>query len=105
MDKRLFGQRLKEIRKNKNLTQEQLAEMIEKDDKHISALERGIHFPSFDTLEKLSKALDVQLHELFFFEPFRDNKFLYNESLKMLQNADEKQLKQIYYFLSAIMAG
>jgi len=34
----------------------------------LSYIERGIHAPSFDTLEKLSSALKVSFSELFNFE-------------------------------------
>lgn len=105
MNKEMFGKRLKEIRVNKHLTQEKLAEMVGKDSKHISALECGHYFPTYDTLEKLSKALDVELHEMFLFSHFCNNDFLASESIRMIKQADEKQLKQIYYFLSALMAG
>ena len=91
MDKLFFGQRLQEIRKNKNLTQEKLAEKIGTEESHISSWERGVYFPKYKMLEKIAEALDVEMHELFFFEHFRDDKFLYNESLKMLEKADEKQ--------------
>ncbi len=104
MDKILFGKRLRELRKNKNLTQEQLAELIGKEDKHISALERGLHFPTYPTLKKLSKALDVELNEMFFFLHYRDNNFLLEKNLEMIKNANDEQLKVIYHFLSAILA-
>jgi transcriptional regulator with XRE-family HTH domain len=104
MNKKIFGRRLRELRKNKNLTQEKLAEIIETEESHISALERGINFPSYSTLEKLAKALNVEYHELFFFLHFREEDFLRQENLKMLEEASPEQQKVIYHFLSAILA-
>lgn len=37
--KNLFGRKIKEYRKKKNLTQAQLAELVNVDDKHISCIE------------------------------------------------------------------
>jgi DNA-binding XRE family transcriptional regulator len=51
--KKLLGQRIKEIRKSKNLTQPALAELVNVDSKYISRIETGNSYPSLDTLEKL----------------------------------------------------
>ena len=49
------------------MTQESLAELTGLSVEFISYIERGIHAPSFDTLEKLSEALKVSFSELFNF--------------------------------------
>ena len=54
------------------MTQESLAELTGLSVEFISYIERGIHAPSFDTLEKLSEALKVSFSELFYFEQDRD---------------------------------
>lgn len=54
------------------MTQESLAELTGLSVEFISYIERGIHAPSFDTLEKLSEALKVSFSELFNFEQDRD---------------------------------
>jgi len=65
--RRNFGKRLQQIRKYKGFTQAQLAEAMDLSVEMISNMERGINGPSFDTLEKLSAILKVQVHELFLF--------------------------------------
>ena len=62
-----FGRKLRQIRRFKNLTQEQLAEAIGVSVEFISNIERGINAPSFDTLEKLSEFLNVSYVDLFNF--------------------------------------
>ena len=42
--KNLFGRKIKEYRKKRNLTQAQLAELVNVDDKHISCIESGKNF-------------------------------------------------------------
>jgi transcriptional regulator with XRE-family HTH domain len=57
--------RIREIRKQRSLTQEALAERIDRSVDAISGLERGLALPSFETLEKLAQALDVPLRDFF----------------------------------------
>ena len=64
-----FGRRLRQIRRLKNLTQEQLAEATGISVEFVSNIERGINAPSFDTLEKLADVLNVSYVDLF---DFRD---------------------------------
>ena len=57
--------RIKTIRKLRGLTQEQLAQRTDRTVFAISQLERGRSLPSFETLERLSTALDVPVREFF----------------------------------------
>jgi transcriptional regulator with XRE-family HTH domain len=67
-----FGKRLRYIRREKDLTQEQLAEIVGRSVEFLSNIERGINAPSFDTLENLEKGLNVSLSEMFSFEKKSD---------------------------------
>jgi transcriptional regulator with XRE-family HTH domain len=62
--KKIVGKRVKTARKNAGLTQEQLAEKIDKTVETVSNIERGIKLPRLATLEDLRKALNVKLSEL-----------------------------------------
>tara|TARA_Y100001954_G_C15661548_1_gene528018 strand:- start:711 stop:962 length:252 start_codon:yes stop_codon:yes gene_type:complete len=55
---KVFGEVLREIRTEKKVSQEKLAEYCELDRTYISLLERGLRQPSITTLFKLSKALE-----------------------------------------------
>jgi transcriptional regulator with XRE-family HTH domain len=59
------GNRIRDIRKAKGLTQQQLAEQSNLDDAYIGAVERGERNFSIDTLEKIVNALEIQSMELF----------------------------------------
>lgn len=54
-----FGERLRELRKQKNLTQKQLAAMIGVKNSIISFYEVGDRIPSPEVIVKLSAALQV----------------------------------------------
>jgi transcriptional regulator with XRE-family HTH domain len=64
------GQRLREWRRRRRLTQEQLAERAGLSYKFIGEIERGTGNPTLTTLERLSTALDIQIPD--FFEPRGD---------------------------------
>jgi len=64
VDAEIFGQFIAGIRKEKNMTQADLAKIIGVTDKAVSRWERGIGFPDINTLEPLAKALDISVLEL-----------------------------------------
>jgi transcriptional regulator with XRE-family HTH domain len=65
---RNFGKRLRYFRRDRDLTQEQLAELVDLSVNFISMLEKGEAAPSFDTIAKLTNALNVDVGELFKFD-------------------------------------
>ena len=65
--KKLIGQRIKEIRTSKKITQQQLAEMIDIDQRSLSAIECGNNFPTKNLL-KIANSLGVELKEIFDYE-------------------------------------
>lgn len=60
MIERIFGEVLKELRKQQKISQEKLAELCELDRTYISLLERGLRQPSLTTIFKISGALQLQ---------------------------------------------
>jgi len=62
-----FGKRLRYLRRQRDMTQEQLAENAEISVDFAGLMERGVNAPSFNTLEKLARALDLEVHDLFDF--------------------------------------
>jgi len=67
--KKQFGERLRQLRKQRGHTQETLSESMDVTVETISNLERGIHGPSFETLERLIHALNFPAYQFFRFEP------------------------------------
>ena len=96
--KNLFGRKIKEYRKKKNLTQAQLAELVNVDDKHISCIESGKNFPSPDLIERLATYLDVEPKDLFEFYYLQDIEDLKSDIITMLDklNKDELSLAHKY---------
>ena len=62
-----FGARLRSIRSERKLTQEQFAERVGISVDFLSLIERGINAPSFETIEQMAKRLRVPVKALFDF--------------------------------------
>jgi transcriptional regulator with XRE-family HTH domain len=62
--RRLVGRNVLRIRKNKDITQEKLAEMSGFSQQYISGLEKGERNPTVVTVYELSLALGVNFIEL-----------------------------------------
>ncbi len=97
--KQKFGKRVREIRKSKGLTQEQIAELINIEPPNVSKMESGLHFPQPDKIEKLAKALDVNIQELFDFEHIQKKQDLINYINKSISEFDTKKLELVYKFI------
>ena len=63
--KNLFGKRIKELRKQKNLTQEQLAELVDMDTRNIIKIENAQTFPRVKTLDKILEVFDVLKEKIY----------------------------------------
>ena len=62
-----FGNRLRAIRHERKLTQEQFAERLGISVDFLSLIERGVNAPSFETIEQMAKRLKVPAKALFDF--------------------------------------
>ncbi len=94
--KKDFGNRLKEVRKKKNLTQFQLAELSNIDEKHLSYIECGGSFPKADLIEKFAKIMDIEPSELFEFAHQKSKAEIIKELNQKLKNSSEKELRYFY---------
>lgn len=71
----MFGERLRKIRRNRKLTQEELAEITGVSKSTISMYESGKREPDFETLGKIAECLGVS-QSYFFDKPYiKDNDF------------------------------
>lgn len=99
--KKSIGQRIKELRKRKQFSQEKLAEMLEINQNALSYIETGENFFSSETLEKLITALQIEPQDLFTFNHLQPKEDLKNEIIKILENNPDK-IQEIYKIIKAI---
>jgi len=64
INRKRFGETIRELRTKKNLSQKKLAEFVGIDHTFISKLEQGQRLPSLPVLVSLSKALNVSVENL-----------------------------------------
>lgn len=64
MNQQKIGQFLKELRREKELTQAELAEILGVSNRSISHWENGITMPDFDLLMELARYYDVEVMEI-----------------------------------------
>ncbi len=91
----LFGMNVKELRNNMGLTQDQLAEKADIATRTLGKIERGDIFVSAATLVSLSRALKVDVKELFEFNQERTNNDIKAEIIEAL-NSDNVDYKFLY---------
>jgi len=100
----LFGRRIKELRKLRGLSQDQLSERVGIESKHLSRIEVGRNFPSMDTLVRIAEALGVELKDCFeFSHEVATLKELREIIVGLLKEASEEKLRVIVKVLRAII--
>ncbi|HLD23512.1 MAG TPA: helix-turn-helix transcriptional regulator [Sulfuricurvum sp.] len=60
----IFGEKLKDLRSSKNISQEELAFLADLDRTYISGIERGKRNVSLINICKIAKALQINVAEL-----------------------------------------
>ena len=61
---KVFGERLRDVRKRRALTQEELARLADLAGPYISDMERGLKVPSLTTVLRLAMALGCKVTDL-----------------------------------------
>ena len=95
--KRAVGKRIKAVRQQNVLTQDQLAEQVGLSSKYISGIERGVENPTMDILIRMAKVLEIEPYDLFLFGESEDSEKALRKGIKrMLREADREKL-QLYF--------
>lgn len=97
-----LGRRIKELRKLAGMTQEALSDLVGIAPRHLSRLERGVHYPSLDTLELISMTLRVPLREFFTFPEDETPEMLRNRLMQTLGAMDDSELRRVAKVLRAL---
>lgn len=94
-----LGQRIKEIRERQNIKQIELAETIEMEPSNLSKLENGNQLPNEKNLEKIAKALNVDIKELFDFGHIKTSEELLEVIISALKTYTKSELEFVYKFI------
>lgn len=99
----LLGSRVKEYRKKLGMTQAELAELVNVDNKHISCIESGKNFPSADLIERLANALKIEPKDLFEFYHLQDKPNLRADIIKMLGKLEHSELALAHKYIRTFL--
>ncbi len=98
--RKLIGKRVRYYRNLKNLTQEQLAEIMDFNTKSISLLENGHNYIALNKLPSLCSALEIEPYQLFIFDKRNTKSFNIKADIQeILDTMDNKKLKLAYNLL------
>ncbi len=98
-----LGKRIKELRKSRGFTQEQVAELIDMEQNTISVIESGRNFPTLNTLEKIAKILEINLSDFFNYEYFDDIELIKQYVKTSFEKMNDSQIRQIFKYIKNVM--
>ena len=103
--KQEFGKKIKRMRLNRGLTQEELAEAVDLSQRAMSGIETGENFASAETIDKLVSALDTTLEELFSTNHLKVQEDLRQEIDEKLDsiNGDNEKLIIVYNVIQSLL--
>lgn len=88
-----LGKKIKRMRINRGLTQEQLSEAVDISQRTLSGIEIGENFVTAETLDKLVKALNTTTEELFATNHLREPEELLAEINSDIQTIAKNPIK------------
>lgn len=94
-----LGERIKELRKSKGITQEQLVEIIGSNTNNLSRIENGKKFMSAEKLVKIALALNVEIKDLFDFGHIQDKGKLQKELYSQISTMPTEKLQKLKKFI------
>ncbi len=106
MNQEKTGRFISECRKRKNLTQEQLSEILGVSSKSVSRWENGKSLPDYTILDSLCNALGISINEFYYGEKMLDQDFkqLSEQNLRLyLIEKYGKRLRIKFAVLSGII--
>jgi len=92
MDKKLVGQKISSLRKEKGLTQKELAEKLCVTDKSVSKWETGVHFPDIAIMESLACELGTTVSDLLGLEQATSEEVI--KSMAVVSEEEKNQIKK-----------
>ena len=102
--KKLLGEKVKFFRKNRNLTQEQFAEMIEIAPRNLSRIELGESFVTAETLERILNVLNITAEELFSYKNLKETDVMLTEIYDYIDliKTNRAKVKKIYHLINLV---
>ena len=99
-----IGQRIKQVRRSRDMTQERLAEALSVSVGYISQIERGVTKINLDTLVAVAAHLNCELSELVTVVSVLQGRYLEGELAQLVDQMDGRQRKMLLEVAKLILA-
>ena len=93
------GKQIQLLRKQKGLTQAELAEAIDSSQKYISEVENGHKEPSLKFYMKIANFFEVSLDSIFQYDLVNQNNIYINATVMKMQNMSETEQRHIVEYI------
>lgn len=103
MDKTALGQRLRQIRQQKGLTQQALADIAQIGNVYLGEIERGIKMPSLHIFIKLIEALDISADYVLRDDLTSGRHYIYDDITQKLKDLTPQNRKAAVDILDAYL--
>ena len=95
-----IGEKIRKVREAKGLSQKEISAMVNMDQSQYSKIENDKTDPTTSTLEKIAKALGIDVSELFvsdkIFKDINSADKTIMEKLRLIELLDSKEQQSIY---------
>lgn len=98
MDNRKTGQLIAQLRKEKSMTQQDLADKLHVTNTAVSKWERGLSFPGVDILEKLAEELGITVMDILAGEVCKKTEEKISEISIDVMRTEKRKRNKIYVF-------
>ena len=95
MDQKAIGRRIKAAREKNQLTQEQLAELVDLSPMHVSVIERGVKLPKLETLINIANVLNVSADVLLQDVVNNQTKLCASEALDLIKQLPQEDQRRV----------
>jgi transcriptional regulator with XRE-family HTH domain len=100
-----LGKTIRQIRRQRKMTQEDLAEIAGVNVKHLGEVERGKGNPTLQFLLKIAGALGTEMNDLFVASPAQEDKtsFTLGEIYNLIRKLDQTRIEKLHKILRIIV--
>ena len=104
-----IGEKIRKVREAKGLSQKEISAMVNMDQSQYSKIENDKTDPTTSTLEKIAKALGIDVPELFvsdkIFKDINSADKTIMEKLRLIELLDSKEQQSIYNIVDGLVAS
>jgi len=103
MDYSALGKSLRKLRKAADLTQKDLAEMIDRTESHIGQIENDRGIPSLETAAAIAKALNTNIDHLVYGDSYDKSSYFAHDITELVSSLNHKDKTMAMEMIKSIV--